>query len=418
MKIIEQNNKTITIQFEVAISQSMIKTEESIRVALNNCGNEITKEVLSNFDTDGSSIKVNGKRYSSKGKISKKYQTPYGEININRHVYQSSDGGKTFCPLEKDARIIVGTTPVFAKQVSSKYADLSAKRVQIDFKNNHARDISREYIRRISEAVGLFVDSKVDKWNYTPPIEKQHVKTIGVGLDGTCMYLSQDGWRIAMVGTIALYDKNCERLHTQYVASPPEYGKEKFYRLFESDIKKIKKYYPAATYTGVADGAADNWTFLEKHTSNQTLDFFHASEYISNVGKAVIRKKENRKSWFEKCCHTLKHEKGGAVEVLNQLKEYSQKKYGSKNNKVVETAVTYFENHIHQMNYSDDIKHKLPIGSGVTEAGCKVIVKQRMCNSGMKWKDVGSKAVLNLRCINYSDGQWGQLWNKINKYGL
>ena len=76
MKIIEQNNKTITIQFEVPISKSMIKTEGSIRVALNNWGNEITKEILSNFDTDGSSIKVNGKRYSSKGKISKKYQTP------------------------------------------------------------------------------------------------------------------------------------------------------------------------------------------------------------------------------------------------------------------------------------------------------------------------------------------------------
>ena len=418
MRIIEKNNKTITIQLEVSLSSSMIKTEEAIQKALNDCGNEITKEVLCNFDTDGSSIKVKGKRYSSKGKISKKYQTPYGEINLDRHIYQSSDGGKTYCPLEKDARIIVGTTPVFAKQVSSKYSDLSAKRVQIDFKDNHARHISREYIRKISEAVGLFADSKVGKWSYIPPIEEQYVKTVGVGLDGTCMYLSQDGWRIAMVGTIALYDKNCERLHTQYVAYPPEYGKENFYSLLELDIEKIKKHYPTATYTGVADGAADNWTFLEKHTNNQTLDFFHASEYIGNVGKAVIRKKENRKLWFENCCHTLKHEKGGAEEVLNQLKEYSKKEYGVKNNKIIETAVTYFKNHIHQMNYSDDIKNKLPIGSGVTEAGCKVIVKQRMCNSGMKWKDVGSKAILNLRCLNYSDGQWGQLWDKINKYGL
>ncbi len=418
MKIIEKDSKTIIVQLEIPISKSMIKTEESIRQALNDCGNEITKEVLSDFDTNGSSIKVKGKTYSSKGKVPKKYQTPYGEANIDRYVYQSANGGKTYCPLEKNARIIVGTTPMFAKQVSSKYSDLSAKRVQIDLENNHARHISREYIRQISEAVGLFIDSKVDKWSYAPPIESQYVKTVGIGLDGTCMYLSQDGWRLAMVGTIALYDKNCERLHTQYVASSPEYGKEKFYKLLKSNIEGIKKYYPSATYTGVADGAADNWTFLEKHTSNQTLDFFHASEYIGNVGKVVVRKKEKRKSWFEKCCHTLKHEKNGAVEVLNKLKEYSKKEYGSKNNKVVETAVTYFENHIHQMNYSNDIKNKLPIGSGVTEAGCKVIIKQRMCNSGMKWKDVGAKAILYLRCLNYSDGQWGQLWHKINKYGL
>jgi hypothetical protein len=184
MKIIEINNKTIKVQLEIPISQSMIRTEESIRQALNDCGNKITKEALSIFDTDGSSIKVNGKRYSSKGLISKKYQTPYGEVNIDRHIYQSANGGKTYCPLENGARIIVGTTPIFAKQVSSKYSDLSAKRVQIDFRDNHARNISREYIRRISQAVGLFIDSKVDKWSYTPPIESQYVKTVGLGLDG------------------------------------------------------------------------------------------------------------------------------------------------------------------------------------------------------------------------------------------
>ena len=27
------------------------------------------------------------------------------------------------------------------------------------------------------------------------------------------------------------------------------------------------------------------------------------------------------------------------------------------------------------------------IGSGITKAACKVIVKQRLCKSGMKWKN-------------------------------
>ncbi len=40
-----------------------------------------------------------------------------------------------------------------------------------------------------------------------------------------------------------------------------------------------------------------------------------------------------------------------------------------------------------------------PIGSGVTEAACKVIVKQRLCCSGMKWKESGAAAVLSLRCL-------------------
>jgi hypothetical protein len=32
----------------------------------------------------------------------------------------------------------------------------------------------------------------------------------------------------AMTGTISLYDKNGERLHTIYVGAAPEYGKQHF----------------------------------------------------------------------------------------------------------------------------------------------------------------------------------------------
>ena len=36
------------------------------------------------------------------------------------------------------------------------------------------------------------------------------------------------------------------------------------------------------------------------------------------------------------------------------------------------------------MDYSLHIDEKLPIGSGVTEAACKTLVK--LCGSGMRWK--------------------------------
>lgn len=57
------------------------------------------------------------------------------------------------------------------------------------------------------------------------------------------------------------------------------------------------------------------------------------------------------------------------------------------------------------------------MGSGVTEAACKVIVKQRLGNSGMKWKHKGAQNVLALRAMNYSDDRWLQMWEKIDRYG-
>jgi hypothetical protein len=57
----------------------------------------------------------------------------------------------------------------------------------------------------------------------------------------------------------------------------------------------------------------------------------------------------------------------------------------------------------------------LPIGSGVTEAGCKELIKARFCRSGMRWnRDSGAKA-LQLRAIRLSD-QWDSFWGKVMRY--
>ena len=93
------------------------------------------------------------------------------------------------------------------------------------------------------------------------------------------MLLCGDGYRQAMVGSISLYDSKCERLHTRYTAFPPEHGKERFHLGFDNEIKHIRKLYPDAVYVGIADGAADNWTFLESRVERQILDYFHACEY-------------------------------------------------------------------------------------------------------------------------------------------
>ena len=70
------------------------------------------------------------------------------------------------------------------------------------------------------------------------------------------------------------------------------------------------------------------------------------------------------------------------------------------------------------MNYPKYVGNNEPIGSGVTEAACKVIVKQRLCKSGAKWKNKGAGIVLNLRCLSRSDGYWDQFWGKVDQYGF
>jgi hypothetical protein len=280
---------------------------------------------------------------------------------------------------------------------------------------NHDRIISRTYIQQISGAVGEVATSM--PWKYTTGIDSEDVASIGFSLDGACMLMREDGWRVAMVGSISLYDTKGERLHTIYIAQSPEYGKETFYRDFLKEIASIKKKYPGKPCVGVADGAADNWKFLQPVVDIQVLDFFHATEYLAKVSKAAFQSKADGQEWLTQTCHILKHEADGANLLLDGMKNLIKKKISKEKKEEIDTAITYFTNHLDQMHYASYLEQNLPIGSGVIEAACKVIVKQRMCNSGMRWTDEGAKNILVLRCFNETDGKWEQFWNKISKMG-
>jgi hypothetical protein len=256
------------------------------------------------------------------------------------------------------------------------------------------------------------------EWEYDIAVDTSAVSCIGVSLDGTCMLMCSDGWRLAMVGSISLYAADGERLHTIYVAQPPEHGKEEFYKIFKKEIERILDQYPGCSHVGIADGASDNWTFLQAFVSYQIIDYFHASEYISKVAGAAFKRKFQARDWMTASCHTLKYEPGGAKKILKEMQGMIKKKITDKKKEIITQSITYFTNHLHQMDYPTYMQKNMPIGSGVIEAACKVVIKQRMCNSGMKWTDASARSVLFLRTLNETDGRWTQFWEKINRNGI
>jgi len=417
--IIESNDKYVTLQFTIPLSKSYLETETNIQSALNEAGTIASGEALKHYDTDGLAIEVEGKRWTSKGKQPKTYQTPYGSIAINRHVYQTSTGGTTYCPLEVDARIILTSTPRFAKQISHKYAEMSSVKLVTDLAENHGREVHRAFVQTLAEAVGSIALSKEEDWHYQTPKLDIEIPTVSIGLDGTCMLLCDEGYRQAMVGTISLYDDQGQRQHTTYIAASPEYGRETFLGRMQREVEQVKQLYPNAHYQGLADGAPENWTFLNTITDTQTLDFYHATQYLDKVAKAIYPHNEQvQKAWMDTHCHHLKHDVGAAQRLLTEMQMIKPKKVSQSILQGLQDAITYFRNHHHQMLYVEAINANLPIGSGITEAACKVIIKARLGCSGMKWKDRGASIVLSLRTLSYTKGRWQQFWSKINRYGF
>lgn len=419
--IIARSETSFTLQIEVPYNDSMLDFEETLQRRLNDAGVVATAEGLKQFDTDGLPITVGPVKFTTKGQVEKDYQTPYGVATVARHVYQGPEGGPTYCPLDRDARIVVTSTPRFAKVLSHKYAEFSSPRAQVDLEENHGRAVSRCLIQDVADAVAAAVLAKEEDWSSALPKFEEPPATVAVSLDGTCLLMTEGGWRETMVGTLAFYDKAGERRHTVYLGATPEYGKAKFLGHLEAEIGRAKAKCPEAHYVGIADGAKGNWDFLGRHTDVQVTDFWHAAEYLGKAAAVVYRgHPQTRKAWLDDACHRLKHEPGGAEWVLKRLRSLARERPWAKDDEDVQKAITYFANQsgAGRMDYHSRLAANEPIGSGVTEAACQVIVKQRLCGSGMKWTEEGAAVVLSLRALSYTPERWSQFWSKVDRWGF
>lgn len=164
--------------------------------------------------------------------------------------------------------------------------------------------------------------TKEEEWVYAVPALPAPVKSVSVGLDGTCMLLTESGWREAMVGTISLYDSLGQRLHTIQMGALPEYGKARFHAHLDRELALVKRRFPKACYVGVADGARDNGGFLTLRTDRQTVDFWHAAGYLGKVAEVLFEGKGKamaKRAWLEEACHNLKHKGGAASRLLREM---------------------------------------------------------------------------------------------------
>lgn len=398
----------------------MLDCEREIQRAVNEAGVTATAECLGSFDTDGSKIEVGGRKLTTCGRRPKDYQTPYGVARVERHVYQDSGGGATYCPLEYAARIMRTATPLFAKQVAFKYAESNAGTVARDLAQ-HGRRTSRTYVREVAADVASVAEEKGDSWTYPVPVAPagERIATISVGIDGTTTYILGDAWRQVMVGTIAFFDDGGKRVATTYVAAAPEYGRATFFERMEAELSRVREVHPDACYVGIADGAHDLWDWLEGRCEWQIVDFWHAAEYLSGAAAGIHRKASDRAAWLESACHRLKHDKGAAGGLLAEFEDARENlKGGTAAAEALDKAVSYFGNHLGRMDYHLYGAVGLPIGSGVTEAACKSIVKERLGGSGMQWTIGGVEEVLSLRTLVRSGKRWEEFWSKTERFGF
>jgi hypothetical protein len=428
----DADNLSISLKIKASDFEdfNMLTQEALSQFVGNRVSGEMTDFFVENHNLNEDVIYKGNTKYYNKGASTQVYECLHGQISISRNVYQTAEGGTTYCPLEESAGVINNAMPLYSKILASKAARMSFRDVKNDMMESLGRKVSERYVKTNSDAIALLALAKEEVWTYQPPedFRPEDVVTISTGLDGTCVYLiTSKGWREALVASISLIDKYGERLHTIYLGASPEYGKAKFLSLVNAEWDKVVNKYPNALRQGLADGASWIWDFLKDKTDIQVLDFFHLSEYIAKAAGAIFspsqtaQSEEFKKDW----CHEIKHHNNGVSRLIKELENIRDGKlkdirWDTRKKIDVEElgkVIAYLKNQAEKTKYKNELDANRPIGSGVTEAACKRLIKGRMCHSGMRWTEEGAANIIALRALVLTAGRWEQFWNKIMRSG-
>lgn len=407
----------VIIDPESKPGESLVQ-EANLQAALNEFATQTMSLILKSYDTHGEPIVVNHRIYTSKGLSPETYQSYGGACIVERHTYQESTGGRTYCPLEQNARILENTTPHFASIVTGKYSAQSSGAVIKDLQRTMQRRVSRSYIQDVTDAVGRAALAKETFLAYQLQTPPDQIHGILVAADAANVNLVNEGYKNVCAGCFCLMDENGESLETICIANAPEEGKTNFWKRMALETARLKALLPDIPWFGISDGAPDIQAWLEQHCDVVTLDFYHLSEYLNEAKAAFGASKDQQQSWIETTLHALKHNPGAAAKVTRQLTHKSNTKslHETQLSAVVK-ALGYMERNQDRMAYAEVRATHMPIGSGVIEATCKNLIKQRACGSGMKWKRKGLQNVLSLRSLYLSSNRWEQFWQRCAAFG-
>lgn len=155
----------------------------------------------------------------------------------------------------------------------------------------------------------------------------------------------------------------------------------------------------------VGDGAAWIWNVAADRwaQAQELLDFYHASEHLWELGKALYGE-DHAQAWVEEGLHQLRH--GQEEKFLARIARLRVPR--GRNAKSVREQKTYFANQSQRLNYKEIAQRGWPIGSGAVESACSGH-QNRFKRRGQFWTLPGLRNLAALKQARELK-HWDELW--------
>ena len=192
--------------------------------------------------------------------------------------------------------------------------------------------------------------------------------------------------------------------YVTYFGSVSEFKKVVFAAAARAGYGKLKE------VVVIGDGAQWIWNMCDElfPDAETILDYYHLSENVHEYSKAVYPEDEvNRKRWVNQVL-----DKVGEDQIDEAIKIVENAKVIKVSDNLVNLPV-YMRNNRERINYKTYKEKDYYIGSGPIESGNKVVIQQRMKQTGMRWGIVGGQYIAALRA-KYESNKWDDVVNVVN----
>ena len=377
----------------------------------------LLRSVIESRDDGAARMERDGQVWYRVEETAKTVMTSVGAVEYLRPRYRRDGMSASIVPVDESLGLVNGCLTRTAAHLGAwLMGHCPAREAEAFFRKMGTMTPSASTLQRLVKAVHgnweTIGGTALDEIRVAEGIPAAAV-TAAVSLDGIMVPLraGEDGraeaaWREASCGTVSFHDSDGERLHTLYLGRMPESGKVSLKAELKAEVAHLQASRPDIGIVAIADGAPDNWTFLETLSPmEKVVDFWHACEHLATASDHAVAH-----NWFEKYREILRHDPDGVEKVIRALRHLLGRATSGKAE--IERELAFFRKNRHRMRYRALKDRKMPIGSGVVEAANKTLVTQRMKRSGMRWRIAGGQAVLTFRALIKS-GRFERAWDAL-----
>ncbi len=411
--------------------------EQELKEKFDAAQRQIIAQEMKKFDVDVPVILVGNVPHKRALRWPYTYMTHAGAVRVERTLYRASPIHRAISPMELSIGIIDSFwTPHAAGLGVWAMAHLTSVESEDLFARVGGMNPSKSSLDRLPKEVSSQWEANREAFELmvraTDPIPEGAV-AVGVSLDGIMVPMKDgkrvhkreaqkkagkqtrgpSGYREAACGTLTFYDKEGQRLGARLMARMPEAKKATLKSQLMAELDLVLAVRPDLTVVGVADGANDNWTFLEERLpqgSPMVVDFYHASEHLRIAVELSYGKSSPQvEPVWQRLRSKLLTEDDGVERVIRAL-AYQCKQHPRR--KALRKELNYFRKRRKKMKYAQMRARNLPIGSGEVEAANKTLVTVRIKRAGARWTIEGGQAILTFRVLSKSarfDRAWGLL---------